>query len=66
MPVLSEPLATIEQYRISFNRNTMVFDDQFIREDHLWSDNFLRNRGKLPHHIQLHEKWYPNSIKFKY
>ena len=37
--VLSEPLATIKQYRISFNHNTMVFDDQFIREGHLWPDN---------------------------
>ena len=22
--------------------------------------NFPRNRGKLAHHIQLHEEWYPN------
>ena len=34
--VLSEPLATIERYRISFNRNTMVVNDHFIREGHLW------------------------------
>ena len=34
--VLSEPLATIEQYRISLNRNTMVVNDDFIREGHLW------------------------------
>ena len=27
--------ATIEQYRISFNRNTIVFDDHFIRDGHL-------------------------------
>ena len=31
----SEPLATIEQYRISFNRNTKVVNDHFIREGHL-------------------------------
>ena len=29
-------------------------------------DNFPRNRGKLSNHIQLHEKWYPNSIEQKY
>ena len=29
-------LATIEQYRISFNRNTIVVNDHFIREGHLW------------------------------
>ena len=34
--VLSEPLATIEQYRISFNRNTMVVNDHFMKEGHLW------------------------------
>ena len=28
-------------------------------------DNFPRNRGKLSH-IQLYEKWYPNSIEQKY
>ena len=28
-------------------------------------DNFPRNQGKS-HHIQLHEKWYPNSIEQKY
>ena len=32
--VSSEPLATMEQYRISFNRNTTVFNEQFIREGH--------------------------------
>ena len=61
--VLSEPLATIKQYRISFNR--MVVNDHFIREGHTY-DNFPPNRGKLSHHIQLHEKWYPNSIEQKY
>ena len=30
--VLSEPLAKIEQYRISFIRNAMVVNDHFIRE----------------------------------
>ena len=45
---------------------TLFFDDQFIREGYLWPDNSPRNRDKLPHHIQLHEKWYPNSIKYKY
>ena len=34
--VLSQPLATIEQCRISFNRNTMVDNYHFIREGHLW------------------------------
>ena len=29
---LCKPLATIEQYRISFSRNTMVVNDHFIRE----------------------------------
>ena len=29
-------------------------------------ENFARNRGKFSHHIQLHEKWYPNSIEKKY
>ena len=38
----------------------MVIKDHFIRESPC--DNFPRNRGKLSHHIQLHEKWYPNSI----
>ena len=33
--VLSEPLATIEQYRVSSNRNTMVVNDHFIREGYL-------------------------------
>ena len=27
------------------------------------SDNFPRNRSKLSHHIQLHEKWYPKPIE---
>ena len=31
---MSEPLATIKQYRISFNRNTMVLNDHFITEGH--------------------------------
>ena len=44
----------------------MVVNDHFIREGHLWPDNFPRNRGKLSHHIQLHEKWYPKSIEQKY
>ena len=35
MPVLSEPLSAIEQYQISFNRNTMVVNDHFIWEGHL-------------------------------
>ena len=34
--VLSEPLATIEQYRISCNRNTIIVNDHFITEGHLW------------------------------
>ena len=33
--VFNEPLAAIEQYRISFNRNTMVVNDHFIREGQL-------------------------------
>ena len=32
----SELRATIEHYRISFNRNTMIVNEQFIRESHLW------------------------------
>ena len=34
--ISSELLATIEQYRISLNRNTVVFNEQFIRRRHLW------------------------------
>ena len=34
--ISSELLATIEQYRISFKRNTMVVNDQLIRRCHLW------------------------------
>ena len=33
--VFSEPLATIKQYRISFNCNIMVVNDDFIREGYL-------------------------------
>ena len=33
---MSELLATIEQYRISFNRNTIVVNDHFIREGYVW------------------------------
>ena len=29
-------------------------------------DNFPRNKSKLSHHIQLHEKWYRTSIEQKY
>ena len=29
-------------------------------------DNFFRSRDELSHHIQLHEKWYPNSTEQKY
>ena len=32
----SEPLATIKQYRISFNRKSMVINEHSIREGHLW------------------------------
>ena len=34
--ISSELLATIEQYRISFKRNPMVINEQFIRRRHLW------------------------------
>ena len=34
--IWSELLATIEQYRISFKRNTMVVNEQFIRRRRLW------------------------------
>ena len=34
--VLSRTLVTIEQYRISFNRNIMVVNDHSIRECYLW------------------------------
>ena len=33
--VLNEPLATIEEYLISFNRKIMVLNDHFMREGHL-------------------------------
>ena len=33
--ILSELLVTIEQYRISFNLNTMIVNDHFIGEGHL-------------------------------
>ena len=39
----------------------MVVNNHFIREGHLFP-----YRGKLSHHIQLHEKLYPNSIEQKY
>ena len=32
---MSEPLATFKQYRISFNRNTMIINDHFIRKGHV-------------------------------
>ena len=57
--VLSEPLATIEQYRISLNRNTMVVNDHFIREGHA-------SHTTMSQHIEVHEKWYPNSIEQKH
>ena len=44
--------------------NTMVVNDDFIRE--VACDSFPHKRGKLSHHIQLHENWYPNSIERKY
>ena len=46
----------------------MVVNDHFIREDYLWqlAPDFPHNRGELSHHIQLHEKSYPNSIEQKY
>ena len=34
--ISSDLLATIEQYRISFKRNIMVVNEQFIRRRHLW------------------------------
>ena len=34
--ISSELLTKIEQYRISFKRNTMVVNEQFIRRRHLW------------------------------
>ena len=34
--ISSELLATIEQYRISFKRSTMVVNEQFIRRRNLW------------------------------
>ena len=34
--ISNELSATIEQYRISFKRNTMVINEQFIRRRHLW------------------------------
>ena len=33
--ILSKPMATIEYYRNSFNGNTMVVNDRFIREGYL-------------------------------
>ena len=49
--VLREPLATIEQYRISFNRNTMVVNDHFIREGHLWQLSTEPGQVVTPHSI---------------
>ena len=34
--ISSELLTTIEQYRISFERYTMVVNEQFMRRRHLW------------------------------
>ena len=42
--VLSEPLATVEQYQISFNCDTMVVNDYIIREGQLhekWYPNSI-------------------------
>ena len=49
--VLSEPLDTIEQYRSSFNRNTMVINDHFIREGHLWQLSSQPGQVVTPHSI---------------
>ena len=50
--VLSEPLATIiEQYQISFNRNTMIVNDHFIREGHLWQLSLYPGQVVTPHLI---------------
>ena len=46
--VSSEPQAAIKQYRIPFNRNTMVVDKQFIRDGDC--DNLPRaGQDVLPH-----------------
>ena len=49
--VLSEPLATIEQYRISFNRNTMVVNDHFIMEGHQLQLSPYPGQVVTPHSI---------------
>ena len=51
------PWLQTEKYRIFFNCNTMVGDDHFIREGHLW---------QLSHHIQFHiQVVTPHSIAWK-
>ena len=49
--VLSEPLARIKQYRIYFNGNTMVVNDHFIREGHLWKLSPEREQVVTSHSI---------------
>ena len=45
--VLSEPLATIQQYRISFNHYTMIVNDHFISEGHT-TFNFIKSDIHTP------------------
>ena len=48
---MSEPLATIKPYRISFNRNIMVVNDYLIREGHLWQLSLYPGQVVTPHSI---------------
>ena len=41
----------MKQYRISFNRNTMVVNDHFIREGHLWQLSPYPGQVVTPHGI---------------
>ena len=49
--VFCEPLATIKQYRIFFNHNTMVVNNHFIRESHLWQLSPYPGQVVTPHSI---------------
>ena len=44
-------MATIEQYKISFNRNTIVVNDHFIREGHLCQLSRQPGQVVTPHSV---------------
>ena len=62
--ISSEPLATIEQYRISFNHNTMVVNEQFIREVQLWQLVLLA-KGSRPPSLRYLYCWLTHVTLYK-